>query len=68
MQKIVKNVIQCNLCGDIIESHFRHNYVECSCGACSVDGGHVYQLITYSEECCYIDLSIIVEDETENPS
>ena len=33
MRKIVKNAIQCNLCGDIIESTYRHEYVECKCGA-----------------------------------
>ena len=40
MQMIIKNAIQCKLCGDIIESTDRHNYVECKCGACAVDGGH----------------------------
>ena len=26
----------------IIESEYRHDYKECSCGACAVDGGHDY--------------------------
>ena len=39
MKKIVKNMIKCNLCGDIIESKHRHDYVTCKCGSCSVDGG-----------------------------
>ncbi len=60
-RKIIKNSIQCNICGDIIESRFRHHYVECSCGACFVDGGHAYQRIGYTEEGCYTDLSIIKE-------
>ena len=42
MKKIIKNAIQCKLCGDIIESTYRHDYIQCSCGACSVDGGHDY--------------------------
>ena len=42
MRKIIKNAIQCRLCGDVIESTDRHNYVECKCGACAVDGGHDY--------------------------
>ena len=39
MQKIIKNAIQCNLCGDIIESTYRHDFVTYKCGCCSVDEG-----------------------------
>ena len=60
-RKIIKNSIQCNLCGDIIESEFDHNLVECTCGACFVDGGHAYQRIGFKEEGCYTDLSVIEE-------
>lgn len=42
MSKIVRNVIKCKLCGDIIESKSVHDFVTCSCGAVSVDGGHDY--------------------------
>lgn len=42
MRRIVKNAIQCMKCGDIIESKHVHDFVTCSCGACSVDGGHDY--------------------------
>lgn len=59
MQKIIKNSIQCNLCGDVIESKSVHDYVECSCGACYVDGGHDYQRIGFKEKGCYTDLSVI---------
>ena len=41
-QIITKNKIRCKKCGDIIESKYRHNFVTCSCGACSVDGGLDY--------------------------
>ena len=41
-RKLIKNAIRCKLCGDIIESKYRHNFVTCSCGACSVDGGLDY--------------------------
>ena len=36
-----------------------HNYVTCSCGACSVDGGHDYLRRSYatSPKDDYIDLS-----------
>lgn len=39
---IIKNAIQCKKCGDIIESVSVHDFKTCSCGACSVDGGHNY--------------------------
>ena len=34
--------IKCKICGDIIESTFRHDFKECKCGACFVDGGNDY--------------------------
>jgi hypothetical protein len=37
-----KNRILCKLCLDIIESKHTHDYVTCSCGAVSVDGGNYY--------------------------
>lgn len=39
---IIKNAIQCKICGDIIESFSVHDYKSCSCGACAVYGGHEY--------------------------
>lgn len=50
MRKIIKNAIQCNLCGNIIESTDRHDYVECKCGACAVDGGHDYLHSVFSNK------------------
>ena len=40
--KIIKNSIRCNRCGDVITSMQTHEYVTCSCGQCSVDGGNEY--------------------------
>ena len=40
--KIIKNMIRCKKCGDIIESTHRHDFVTCTCCACAVDGGHDY--------------------------
>ena len=54
---IIKNAIQCKLCEDIIESKYRHDYVICSCGACSVDGGLDYLRRGCKEKDCYIELS-----------
>ena len=57
MRKIIKNAIQCKLCGEIIESTYRHEYVQCRCGACAVDGGHDYLRRSFRDKDCYIDLS-----------
>lgn len=40
--RIIKNAIKCKKCGDIIESTYCHDFVTCSCGAVSVDGGKDY--------------------------
>lgn len=40
--KILRNSIRCKKCGEEIVSNSRHDYVECKCGACAVDGGHDY--------------------------
>ena len=42
MRKITRNALRCRHCGDVIESRSVHDYKECSCGSCSVDGGHEY--------------------------
>ena len=42
MQKIIRNVIKCNHCGDIIESVTRHDCKHCACGLVYVDGGFDY--------------------------
>ncbi|SFQ64386.1 hypothetical protein SAMN05216422_0883 [Streptococcus equinus] len=57
--KIIRNAIQCKHCGETIESVNVHDYVTCSCGACSVDGEHDYLRRSYatSPKDDYIDLS-----------
>ena len=42
MKKLVRNAIRCKHCGDIVESKSVHDFEECSCGACSADGGLEY--------------------------
>ena len=39
---IWENKAQCTLCGDIIESKYRHDWVTCKCGKLSIDGGYDY--------------------------
>lgn len=48
--KIKANKIRCKLCGDVIESKTRHDFVWCKCGACAVDGGHDYTKRAWSGE------------------
>jgi hypothetical protein len=58
---IKRNAIRCNLCGDEIESKFRHDYVTCSCGACSVDGGTDYLRRAYKQEGYFTELAVVEE-------
>ena len=60
---IIKNAIRCNICGDEIESKHRNDFVECSCGACAVDGGHDYLRRCFKEEGCYTDISVCTPNE-----
>lgn len=63
---IIRNAIRCNICGDEIETKHRHDYVECKCGACAVDGGHDYLRRCFREKGCYTDISETVPvEETE---
>ena len=57
--KIIKNAIRCKVCGDEIESTYRHDYVTCRCGACAVDGGHNYLRRSFKTPDCFEDISIV---------
>ncbi|MBQ8907438.1 MAG: hypothetical protein IJY71_02500 [Clostridia bacterium] len=61
MQKIIRNAIKCKRCGEVIESKDCHDFVQCRCGACAVDGGHDYLRRCYLGEDSYIELSETVE-------
>ena len=39
---IFRNSLLCNLCGDEIESRYRHDFVTCKCQNAMVDGGKDY--------------------------
>ena len=41
-KKILKNMLQCNNCKDIIESKHRHDFKWCKCGNIAVYGGKEY--------------------------
>lgn len=36
------NKARCKLCGEVIESKHRHDFVTCECGNLSIDGGLDY--------------------------
>jgi hypothetical protein len=55
---IIQNAVTCNGCGDFIVSKHRHDFVTCSCGAISVDGGQEYlRRVGTLEKGSYIDHS-----------
>lgn len=62
-RKIKHNKIRCKLCGDVIESTYRHNWVDCSCGACYTDGGKDYLRRGWDQR--KGDYDDIIEDLTE---
>ena len=66
MRKTIKNAIQCKLCGEVIESKHVHDFVQCKCGACAVDGGHEYLRRCFRDKDCYIDLSESIEISEED--
>lgn len=55
---IIRNSAKCNGCGDEIESTHRHDFVTCSCGGVSVDGGHAYIRRAYTGLVPFTDTSI----------
>lgn len=61
---IIKNAIQCKLCGDIIESCSVHDFKFCSCGACAVDGGHDYLKRSAKSLDDFIELSEVDEENS----
>jgi len=63
MEKIIRNVAKCRLCGDIIESTNRHDFKWCKCGEISVDGGRAYIRRSANDLSNIIELSVF-EDET----
>ena len=68
--EIIHNRGRCKLCGDIIESTDRHEFVTCRCGACSVDGGHDYLRRCFASPDYFEELSVIKPcgDSCENAS
>jgi len=64
-KKILRNKIQCKVCGETIESMTTHDYKRCSCGSCGIDGGKDYLRRDFKKKDCYVELSEY-EGENEN--
>jgi len=61
---IIQNAVSCNGCGDFIVSKHRHDFVTCTCGAISVDGGQDYlRRVGSLTPGSYVDLSWELPDE-----
>lgn len=54
--KISKNASTCGTCKETIESRNRHDFVTCSCGSVSVDGGTWYCRRSYKTGAPYEDI------------
>lgn len=70
----MRNRAKCKQCNAIIESKHRHDYVTCSCGAISVDGGNDYyrcradqwsNFIRIDDEGSEIQVTVVEKDEPE---
>ncbi|WP_456238770.1 DUF7695 domain-containing protein [Paenibacillus alkaliterrae] len=55
VNKILRNMIRCLSCGDIIESTYVHDYKVCRCGNVSVDGGKDYFKRSYPADRSQVD-------------
>lgn len=61
--KIIRNAVRCQKCGDILESKHTHDFVTCQCGNVSVDGGHSYLKRSFKEYGAWDELSEVVSEE-----
>ena len=67
MKKLIRNAIQCNFCGEVIESTHRHDYVKCSCGRVAVDGGLASARRTFmGTKDDYTELAVFEEDDQQD--
>lgn len=59
MRKIIKNIVKCKNCGDVLESKDVHDFKKCICGRVAIDGGTDYLKRVSKSPDDYIELSII---------
>ena len=63
--KLIKNAAKCFNCGDVIESKHRHDFVTCSCGDLSVDGGLDYARRGFKSGASWREESLYIEVEEQ---
>lgn len=61
-KRIIQNEVQCGSCGDVIFSRNRHDFVTCTCGNISVDGGMDY-IRRVGGEKGYTELSMFMDEK-----
>lgn len=66
IDKLIKNAARCYNCNDTIESKHRHDFVTCSCGDLSVDGGLDYARRVFKDGASWRDEALYVEVGDDN--
>lgn len=66
-EKLLRNSAVCRNCGTALESKHRHDFVTCTCGSLSIDGGLDYvkicgELGAYMDTCVYETVEVDSED------
>lgn len=52
-----RNIAKCAICGDIIESTYRHHFISCKCGEISLDGGSDYRRAIFNDRKNLLELT-----------
>lgn len=62
---IIRNMVRCKACDDVIESYDRHDFKYCWCGNVFVDGGKDYLRRGWKNGLGYEELSTSTEEEDD---
>jgi hypothetical protein len=65
VSQILRNRIKCSNCNDVITSRHVHDYVTCSCGSVSTDGGLMYCRRGWEDGASYEDMSVYDDGKHE---
>lgn len=60
---IIDNRAKCKLCGDIITSTHRHDFVRCKCGEIFVDGGKSYTRCGAGDFKNFISMTVYADED-----
>ena len=61
----LRNMVKCNICGDIIESTNRHDIKQCKCGRVAIEGGHDYLRRYFKKNGDFTELSVDKGEDNE---